>query len=152
MARPGVDGRTSLARSSQWLTEIGENMRKSWPSSYFEAKLKPYLQFRIWASFPGSEFRNVFLSWNYGKDEGYWPLIVEISISLIFHDPNPSQFHFEIMRKAEGFNYHSKMTFWSFKIRHLRHLNLQKSKNSTYWQTNTSIQDWGVQITESSIR
>ena len=70
MARPGVDGRTSLARSSQWLTEIGANMRKSWPSSYFEAKLKPYLQFRIWASFPGSEFRNVFYVMKLRKEWG----------------------------------------------------------------------------------
>ena len=80
-----------------------------------------------------------WMSWSHATNEGYRPMITEISTSLIFHDPKSSQFQFEILRKAGGFNYHSEMSIWSFKIRHLRQLNQQKSKRFTYSQTNTSI-------------
>ena len=135
-----------LVRSSQWkLEQIWENLGhrhilKLNSSHIFHPEFEPL------------NFEMYFFVMKLRKEWGV-PTPDSRDFNLInFHDNFPSQFHFEIMRKAEGFNYHSKMTFWSFKIRHLRHLNLQKSKNSTYWQTNTSIQDWGVQITESSIR
>ena len=38
-------------------------------------------------------------------------------------------------KETEGFNYHSKMTIWSFKIRHLRQLNQQNKSKFHFFTT-----------------